>query len=158
MPWFVASTWSQVHMYSVLMITEYLKLVTAHLTLPMILILDYLHSNSYDVNLKSPEFLALSSVCALILLITILKFLFSILPLKCFCTTYKRYTSIHLTSQSTYAIPQFPNLTIFTRGNCWKVSMAFPSLFWQFHLTNELIFANWHSGSPISMSPTGSCD
>ena len=108
------------------------------------------------VSLQSPKFLAFSSVYALILLITVLKFLFSILPLKCFCTTYKRYTSIHLTSQSTYAIPQFPNLTTFTRGNCWKVSMAFPSLFWQFHLSNDLIFANWHSGGLISMSPTGS--
>ena len=34
--------------------------------------------------------------------------------------------------------------------------MASPTFFWQFHLTNELIFANWHSGSPIPMSPTGS--
>ena len=63
------------------------EIVLAHQTLLMILISTDLHINSYEVNLKSPKFLDLSSVCALILLIKIPKFLFSILPLKCFCTT-----------------------------------------------------------------------
>ena len=145
-------------MCSILMITEYLKFVTAHLTLPMTLISNDLHTNSYDVNLKSPKFLALSSVCALILLNTILKFFTLNLSFKVFLHHYERYKSLHFTSQSTYSISQFPNLKIIPRGNCWKVSMDFPSLFWQFYLLNELIFAYWHSGGLISMSPTGSYD
>ena len=124
----------------------------------MILFSVDLHFNLYDVNLKSQKILALSSVYTLILFNAIFMFLLKIFSLKCFCTTMKDINLYNSPLRVPTQLPHSPNLTILPRGNCWKVCMVFPSLFWQFHPLKELSFAYWHSSGLISMSPTGSCD
>ena len=120
----------------------------------MILFSIDLHFNLYDVNLKSQKILALSSICTLILFNAIFMFLFQIFSLKCFCITMKGIILSNPPSRVLAQLQYPSNLTTFSRGVCWKISMVFPTQFWLFNPLNELIFAWWHRVRLISLSPT----